>query len=129
VNKLKIGKRIYYDITTGNVLVDTGQHSGFVTPTTIEQDISDYKALSERTRESFDVIELEFGQYAQDFRECNGYRINVETGSLEFSYPDSNVTEPQEPVYQKPLSEQVKKLEDRQDATQQAVDFLLMGGM
>ena len=103
----KIGRRIYYDKATGEVLIDTGERQGDVIPTTIEYDINVYKRLSERNRETFDYIELEYGQYAQDFTECNGYRVNPETRKLEFSYSDPNEEEPQESVYQAPLSEEV----------------------
>lgn len=84
----QLGRRIYYDKSTGNVLVDTGERAGFVVPTTIEQDIATYKILSKRNRETFDYIELEYSQYAQNFAACNGYRVNPETRKLEFSYPD-----------------------------------------
>lgn len=124
----QIGRKIYYDKSTGNVIVDTGEQQGFVFSTTIEQDIQTYTALSERSRETFDVIELEYGQYAQDFRECDGYRVNPETGELEFSYPDHNTEEPQEPVYQKPLSEQVDELENRTQSIENALITLLMEG-
>jgi len=123
-----IGRRIFYDIGTGNVIIDTRERHGNVVSTTVEHDIDTYKALSERNRETFDYIELEYGQYAQDFAESNGYRVNPETKELEFSYPDPNETEQQEQVYQKPLTEQLKE-------TQQAVAELtlllatLNGGM
>lgn len=104
--KMKIGRRIYFDKQTGNVLVDTGERQGFVKPTTIEQDIQAYKALSERNDDTFDYIELEFGQYAADFAVCNGYRVNPETKQLEFSYPDPSGINP-EPTYQEPLSDLV----------------------
>ncbi|PWA08668.1 hypothetical protein DCC39_14615 [Pueribacillus theae] len=103
---MKIGRRIYHEKETGNVIIDTGERQGYVIPTTVEQDIETYKALSERNRDTFDVIELEYGQYAQDFAECNGYRVNPGTKELEFSYPDPNEPE-KPPVYQKPLSESV----------------------
>jgi hypothetical protein len=105
---MQIGRRIYFDVSTGNLIVDIGEREGSVIPTTVEQDIAVYKALSERNRETFDYIELDFGEYAQDFAECNGYRVNPETGLLEFSYPDPNEPEPQEPVYRTPLSVQVE---------------------
>ncbi|MEK4255409.1 hypothetical protein [Ureibacillus sp. FSL K6-2830] len=104
---MKIGARIYYEIETGNVIVNTGERQGSVVPTTVEQDIQTYKALSERNRDTFDYIELEYGQYAQDFAESNGYRVNPETKELEFSFPNPNEEEPQELVYQKPLSERL----------------------
>lgn len=106
-NMQKIGRKIYYDKTTGNVLVDTGERMGAVKETTIEEDFQIYKALSERNPKTVGMIQLEYGQYSQDFMECNGYRVNPETQQIEFSYPDPSQPEPQEPIYQKPLSEEV----------------------
>lgn len=123
---MKIGRRIYYDVATGNVIVDTGERQGFVKPTTVEQDIQTYRALSERNPETFDYIELEYGQYTQDFAECNGYRVNPETKQLEFSYPDPN--EPDAPpVYQKPLSEEVE--ETKQAIAELSILIAQMGGI
>lgn len=104
-----VGRRIYYDKATGNIIVDTGEKQGFVIETTIDEDFASYKNLSERVPNTVGIIQLVYGQYAQDFRECNSYRVNPETLILEFSYPDSN--EQQEIIHQKPLSEQVAELE------------------
>ncbi|KIQ93893.1 hypothetical protein LH47_02043 [Anoxybacillus thermarum] len=106
----KVGRKIYYDKMTGNVILDTGEMMGAVIETTIDQDFETYQALKERVRDSVGVIQLEYGQYAEDFAQCNGYRVNPQTLELEFSYPDPNATEPQEPVYQKPFTEQVNEL-------------------
>lgn len=120
---MKIGKKIYFDIITGQVLVNIGERQGDVVRTSIEQDIDTFKLLSERNRESFDVLELAYGQYAQDFAECNGYGVNINLLStladdekhkaLEFSYPDPNDVETQEPVFRPPLSQQVQQLEHK----------------
>jgi hypothetical protein len=120
-------RRIFYDKTTGNKIIESGFEGDFVA-TTIEQDIETFAALSERNRDTFDVLELPFGAYVQDFAECNGYRVNIETKEPEFSYPDPQQPE-SEPVYQKPLSEQVKQMESSQAAMQEAIDFLLLGGL
>ena len=108
---MQIGRRIYYDKATGNVIVDTGERQGAVVPTTIEQDFQTYRALAERVPETVGVMELEFGQYAEDFAACNGYRVDVsgETPKLVFSYPNPNDPEAP-PVYQKPLSDQIAEL-------------------
>lgn len=119
-------RRIFYDLTTGNKIVEVGRSGGMVIPT-IEQDIATYTALSERNRDTFDVLELPYGAYSQDFRECNGCRVNVETGELEFSYPDPNEPSVEQP-YQAPLSEEVKVLKDRLLVAQDAIDFLIMNG-
>ncbi|KQC46933.1 hypothetical protein AP057_08885 [Geobacillus sp. Sah69] len=114
-----IGRRLYFDKNTGQIIVDTGEYKSFGTKPTVEEDIETYIELSKRNRDSFDYIDLEYGQYEEDFRICSAYRINPETKQLEFSYPDPNATEPQEPVYQKPLTEQLKE-------TQQAVAELTL---
>ena len=122
----RIGRRIFFDKATGNVLVDTGERAGFVVPTTVEQDIAAYKDLSERNRETFDYIELPFGAYAQDFAACNGYRVNPETREIEFSYPDPS--EPEAPlVYQKPLSEEIA--ETKQAIAELTILIAQMGGV
>lgn len=118
---MDVGKMIFYDKVTGEKIVDTGEWSGVNIKKTVDQQIATYKELSERNRDTFDVLELPYGAYSQDFRECNGYRVNVETKALEFSYPDPNETET-EPSYQAPLSERVKQVED-------AINFLLLGGI
>lgn len=101
-----IGRKIYYDKATGNVLVNSGERTGFVRVTTVEEDMAAYKVLAERVPETVGLLEFEYGAYAQDFEACNGYRVNIETGKLEFSYPDP---EQPEPVieYRKPLSEEI----------------------
>lgn len=120
-------RRIYYDVLNGNKLVQV-VFFGFVTPSTVEQDIATYTALSERNRDSFDVLELEYGQYAQDFAECNGYRVNPQTKELEFSYPDPNEpTAP--PVYQEPLSKQVERLKQEDLNNKEAIAELYMLSM
>lgn len=129
---MNIGSKIYYELPSGNPILKTFEYAGVVVSSTVDEDIASHKLLSERNRDSFDVIELEYGQYAQDFAECNGYRVNPETKELEFSYPDPNEPE-QPPVYQKPLSEQIKTLELQQLQTNEdlsaLMDFVISGGM
>lgn len=118
----RIGRKIFYEVATGNVLVDTGERRGFVKETTVEQDVMAYKELYSRVRDSFSVIELPFGAYAQDFTECDGYRINIETNQLEFSYPGlNNPEEPTEPVYQKSLGEEVEDLKTENELLKASV--------
>lgn len=112
----QIGRKIFYDVSTGDVLVNTGEKVGNVIETTLEQDIQSYSILTERTRHSFDVLDLPFGAYSQDFAECNDIRINPNTKAIEFSYPDP--TNPEAPsVFQKPLSVEVEELKIAQAAT------------
>ena len=106
---LKIGRKIYYETETGNIIIDTGERQDAVIETTMEQDITFYTALSERNKNTFDVIKYPFGAYAKDFAESTGYRVNVETKELEFSYPVKG--EPEAPqIFGPPLTEQIAVL-------------------
>ena len=139
---MNIGGRIYFDLKTGTPILRTPEiyaPNGGIKETTVEQDFDSYQVLVERVLETVGVIQLDYGQYTQDFAECNGYRVNVELydtlpedrkhEALEFSYPDPNDPEPQEPVYQKPLSEQVKELETRTADIELALADIMLGGM
>ncbi|MNI16975.1 hypothetical protein D3C73_703280 [compost metagenome] len=110
---MQIGRRIYFDNTSGNVVLDTGERSGSVIETTIEQDFLTYFALSERLPETVGHIQLGYGQYAQDFIESNGVWVNPATLELEFSYPGpSDPTEPVEPEFRKPITQEVDELKE-----------------
>ncbi|GAA0389528.1 hypothetical protein [Paenibacillus motobuensis] len=122
----RVERKIYYDRVTGNVLVNTGEHFGYVRETTQEEDFATYRALAGRVPETIGCLQLDYGQYAQDFAECNGYRVNPETLKLEFSYSDPGKTEPTEPVYRKPLSVKVDELKASDIENKQAIAELTM---
>lgn len=107
---MDIGRKVYYEKTTGNIILITSEMSGDVIPSTREQDFNSYGALSGRDPETVGLIELEYGQYAEEFTKAAGYRVNPDSRSLEFSYPDANSPE-EPPVYQAPLTEQVAQLQ------------------
>jgi hypothetical protein len=108
----QIGRKIYYDKATGNPILDTGERWGAVTETSVDEDFATYAVLQERVRDTVDYIQLEYGQYADDFAQCNGYKVDVATKTIVFSYPDTAQPE-QPPVYQKPLTEQVADLKEQ----------------
>lgn len=98
-------RRIYFDLETGNKLIEVGYY-GYVSVSDVESDIKNHTELLTREADSFSYLEIPFTDYAQDFAECSGYRVNPETKELEFSYPDPNEpTAP--PVFQPPMSEQI----------------------
>ncbi|MCR8645577.1 hypothetical protein NV379_23340 [Paenibacillus sp. N1-5-1-14] len=106
---MKIGRRIYYDLSSGNVILDTGERNGSVIETTIEQDFQNYKDLAERLPETVGFLQFNHGDLAYDFATCNGFRVDLESGAIVFSYPDlSNPEQP--PIYRKPLSQEVDEL-------------------
>ncbi|MHA6530178.1 hypothetical protein [Paenibacillus sp. BAC0078] len=85
---MEIGMRIYYDPATGSVILNTGERSGSVVLTSIEEDFTAYRELADHTPETVGVLQLEYGQYAEEFQGIDGYRVNPATEALEFSYPD-----------------------------------------
>lgn len=110
---MQIGRRIYFDTTTGETILVIAQRSGAVTETTVEHDVETYNLLSQRNRESFDFLQLEYGEHDESFAACNGYKVNPSTKQLEFSYPDTNKPEPEKPTYRPPLSEEVERTKAR----------------
>ena len=114
---MKVPIWIYFDKETGQVLQVTGNFEDMWLERydSIEEQIRKHSVLSERNRNTFDVLELPYGAHAQEFAECNGYRVNVETKELEFSYPDPN--EPNAPQeFGPPLTEQIEELQ-KENAT------------
>lgn len=53
---------------------------------------------------------------SEDFAQSNGYRVNHETLELEFSYTDPNDPEPQEPVFQPPLTQQIAEVKTENES-------------
>lgn len=102
-------KRLYYLISNGQVFFETRTDHIGVRTLSIEEELKTYRTLLEMNIDKIDVIEIGVNDYAQDFAESNGYRVNPETKQLQFSYPDPN--EPaKEPEYIKPLSQEVDEL-------------------
>ena len=99
--------RIFYDKQSGVPIIEIQPQDGKLV--TIERNIEQYTILSERNRNTFDVIELPYGAHAQDFVGSNGYQVNLKTKKLEFSYPVPG--EPEAPqVFGPPLTEQIEEL-------------------
>ncbi|WAH35058.1 hypothetical protein [Alicyclobacillus dauci] len=63
----QIGRKIYYELSTGNVILDTGERQGSVVETTEEQDFQMYAALQKYQQNAVGVLQLSFGDYAQNF--------------------------------------------------------------
>jgi hypothetical protein len=96
-----IKRRFFYD-SLGHIFFETNAYG----ESTVEQDIADFTILSERNRDTFNVIELPFGAYAQDFAECVLVGIDLVTKEPIFAVPDPSG----EPVVlDKPLSVQINE--------------------
>ena len=105
---MKTGRRIYYDKKSGEVLYDSGESIGSVTQLSVEDEISNIKALSERNRETFDFIQMEYEELARDFKEATSYKVDVESKEIVFNFENPSEV----PVYRESLTKEVKRLED-----------------
>lgn len=96
-----IGRKIYYEITTGDVVLITEEKQGLnAVNTTREQDFQMYSPLQVRNPETIGMIQLEYGQYAAEFLSARSVKVDIETKELLFEYP----------AYHPPLTTQVEHL-------------------
>ena len=82
----KVCSKIYYEISTGNVLIITAESQGDIENTTKEQDISIYPQLKDKTIDEINYIELEYGTLISTFNNVKSYSVNLETEKLEVTY-------------------------------------------
>lgn len=111
----QIGRKVYYDKATGNVLLITSEMAGDVVETTTEQDFATYTELKDRVPDTVGVIQLQYGELADSFSRMASVR--VENGELIFTYQD-----PTQPTGETPPS---PSLESRISAVEDAINSLL----
>lgn len=96
--------RLYYD-ETGYVFFNTVVSGN----ATVEQNIRDFKALSERTPNTFSMVEFPLDKFIKDMEGFNGYRVNALTKELEFFYSTPGAPDAPQ-IFVKPLTEQIEAL-------------------
>lgn len=74
--KMEIGRRIFYNLSNGNIVRDTGERKGDVIETTPLKDFSDYET------ETMDYIQLGYGERKEEFQNKGSYRVDVITKEL-----------------------------------------------
>ena len=73
---MDIGRKIYYDKLTGNILQDTGERSGDVVETTI---IEDANTLTQLQGQEVGVIQLQYGERYSEFLNMGSMSVNPST--------------------------------------------------
>ena len=73
---MEIGRKIYYELNTGNVIKLTESRSGSVVETTLEQDFQNYTELNSRVKNSVGVIQLNYGDFEDNFAK---YPFHIDT--------------------------------------------------
>lgn len=94
----EIGRRIFFVKSSGIVVLDTGEKSGTesMVPPTVEDDYNLYSELTKYNRESLDHVDLEYGQYKNEFGKLLNFTVNPETHELDFAEPTENTVVPME---------------------------------
>jgi hypothetical protein len=78
----QIGRKIYYDVSTGTVLCDTGERQGAVVETTQSDDFSVYPQLTEVDPATIGVIQMAYGERADEFANMVSMSVDPATGIL-----------------------------------------------
>ncbi|WP_052759485.1 hypothetical protein [Paenibacillus sp. DMB20] len=118
---IKIGMMIFYEVDTGRVLMHTPaqEYPEHFPVRTVEDTIKNYPLLRDRDRSTYGVLQLEYGQYMEDFMEASSFQVDPKTKKLLFTYRDPNNPEVPPPTLQ-PLSEQVAQLKAQLSEAQAA---------
>lgn len=124
---MQIGRKIYFEKATGNVILDTGERQGAVVETTTEQDFAMYRALQNYVPEQVGVAQLEYGQDAQKFGVYE-YRIDPATGKLAWGTLIDPNTPAQQPTIEQRLAEVMENQLITMDAIATLYETVLGGG-
>jgi hypothetical protein len=116
---MQIGRKIYFEKFTGNVILEIGECQGDVIATTIEQDFYIYIALQKYAPEQVGVIQLEYGQYADKFG-IYQYHVSPTTRMLVWG----NLINSDMPAQQPTLEQQIAEIKENQLITMDAIATL-----
>lgn len=116
---MQIGRKIYYDKFTGQILVITPETEGDVRETTTEEDFQIYKVLNERNPGTVGCIKLEYGQYREEFANATSIRVDTATEQLIFDFTQQYLEQKQ----------QEATLEQRIADLEQAIALIIGGGL
>ncbi len=79
---MEVGRKLYYDNTTGIIVLSTGERKGSVLETTIQEDFNLYPSLKNRTLKNTRVLQLQYGERVDEFEDLGSYHVSLETQEL-----------------------------------------------
>lgn len=111
----QIGSKIYYLISNGNVILDTGDMMGCVVETSFDEDYNNYTDLSKYAKDSIGCLKLEYGELGKLLEEhkANSFKVDVSSNphKLVFEWIDYDTGKPGEPP--KTMEELIKEEADK----------------
>lgn len=105
---VNIQRKIYFDISTGNVIIDTGERSGDVVDTSTEQDFATYSALADRVPETVGMLRVPFGSDTDKF---SRYLYHLDPSTLEIIW-DLTSDQQHDQEVQKSLEDKLGDMEN-----------------
>lgn len=108
-----LGRRFFWDKATGNIVAQRYEMPAGI-ESTKEEDFEVYVELEPYDPNAIEMTTFEPGQYEEEFSKATDWRFDPETGRIQFAYQNPDALE-EPPVYQTPLTEQVKALEVKSD--------------
>ena len=88
--------KIYYELATGNVILEIGEREGSVIETSLDQDFQSYVGLSQRVPSTVGVIQLTYGQHKDKFG-VYYYSVDITTNAIVWGaliVPDAPIPQP-----------------------------------
>lgn len=123
---IQFGRRIYYLVFDGSIILDTGEYSGwgYERKPSVDEDFANYEELSNYQQSEIGHIDLEFGQFSEEFVTCFNYRIDPITTQLQFAYPENE--------FQEPLTIQINELRKENEflgieASEREIQQMILG--
>lgn len=112
---LKLGTKIYYLISNGNVILESGDMMGCVVETSFDEDYNNYTDLSKYAKDSIGCIKLEYGELGKLLADhkANSFKVDVSSSphKLVFEWIDYDTGEPAAPP--KTMEELIKEESDK----------------
>lgn len=111
----QIGSKIYYLISNGNVILNTGDMIGCVVETSFDEDYNNYTDLSKYAKDSIGCLKLEYRELGKLLEEhkANSFKVDVSSNphKLIFEWIDYDTGKPVEPP--KTMEELIKEEADK----------------
>lgn len=111
----QIGSKIYYLISNGNVILNTGDMMGCVVETSIDEDYKNYTDLNKYAKDSIGCLKLEYGELGKLLEEhkANSFKVDISSQphKLIFEWIDYDTGKPAKPP--KTMEELIKEEADK----------------
>lgn len=111
----KIGTKIYYLKSNGNIIIESGDMMGCVVETSFDEDYNNYTDLSKYAKDSIGCLKLEYGELGKLLEEhkANSFKVDVSSNphKLVFEWIDYDTGKPGEPP--KTMEELIKEEADK----------------